>query len=185
MNIFLLRTLTIAFILIFLTSCYSTDKILRKESLTAQPVDKNILNFTYSNKSNPDTFAASTLWSILRRCKTFKKDTIVPSATDKIKLYFDGNKRLTISLVSKDNNTISEFDLKVKIYKDYLSIKRNLFVVPLPFIIYRHNEIKAIISNDVNGNLVLKMGDNQFIWILIIAGGRKDTRTLVYKRLQD
>ncbi len=184
-KIFLLWMLTLLISSMLLSSCYSTDKILRKESEITKPIDKNFLNFIYSNKSTVDTFASSDLWTILRRCKSFKKEVTIPSATDNVKLSFDGNKRLTISLVNKDNITVSEFCLKVKIYRDYLSIKRNLFVVPFPFIFYRHNEIKAIISNDASGNLVVKTGENQFIWILIIAGGRMDTRTLVYKRQQN
>jgi hypothetical protein len=85
------------------------------------------------------------------------------------KIKYDGNKTLNITFTDKKSITTC-FTIKVKNKGNYLSIKRKTFLIPIPFLFFIHKSRKAIIFNDINGDLHIVNGETQTIWILMAAG---------------
>lgn len=165
-------------------SCVSTKSILRKEPEKVLPFTKDNLYGCYSNQSfSPDTVYRkhNHLWTTLYSCKTIKKDATKLLEEYLVKLDYDGIKYLTATLMLYDK-PIKEITLKAKPYKDYLSIKKHFFLIPIPAIFYWHNETKVILSNDAEGNLVLKMEQKKFGWIFLLHGHNDLWATLKYKK---
>ena len=179
-----LKTVSVLIIFSFIflfSSCHSTKQLLSKE--IENPISYNLenINSKFENIYPKDTTAFRTLWQTLYLCKTFKKDTTKISQNQRITLKYDGKKYLTVSL-SKNDSVINKFTLKAKKYEDYLSIKRNWLLIPIPFIFFKDFYYKAMISNDKNGDLMVKVNSDQSLWILIMAGGVNSTNTLKYKK---
>lgn len=104
------------------------------------------------------------MWQLLYDCKSFKNDT--SKNINSLNLNFDGKNNLIVTLKSNDI-IINKFNFKVKLRGDYISIKRNLFLIPIPFIWTRYHEAKVILSNDQDGNLHLNYARSQFVWTLM------------------
>lgn len=90
------------------------------------------------------------------------------------KIEYDGYKSLHVEILDS-NKVVDKFTLKVKNKGDYLSVRRRIFLVPIPFLFFAYFNRKAIIYNDSMGNLKLSVGDNSMLMILIAAGDKKTT----------
>ncbi len=85
------------------------------------------------------------------------------------KLEYDGNKKLQISFLDT-NNVEKRFFLKVKNKGEYLSVRRKTFLIPIPFFFFIQRDRKAIIYNDMEGDLIIITGEYQLIWVLFAGG---------------
>ena len=94
---------------------------------------------------------------------------IYPTNEAIINLKFDGKKTLTVTTID-NNSVLSEKKLKGKIKNNYFSVRRKLLFIPIPFIFYIHQENKILLGNDKNGNLIVKNGFYNTIFILMIGG---------------
>ena len=160
---------------ILFSSCISNRDLLKDSKENVINLTKKNLNGNYSSYSEK----GYSLWKTLYECKTLKKDTTLIYPKTLINIEFDGNRTLKISAID-GNQIINTIELKGKIYKDYFSIKRNLLLIPIPFLYYRHSERKVIIGNYQNGNLIVKEGQEESLWILIAAGGSSGGSTNEY-----
>ncbi len=158
--------LILLFIAILLSEgCISERDLLRKREINMTAFKNDSLNHGYSNNSDLNNY---NLWTNLYECKTFKKDTTNQVSITSIILNLKQN-QLTVTAMNYDK-PINQILLKGKLKKDYLIIKRNLFLIPIPFLYFRHREKRVLISNDVNNNLILLSGSEDFLWILFAGG---------------
>jgi len=167
-------------LLCFLTSCVSVKKL---EKLNPKEIDEFSLkkfNGFYENTNLNDSINVA-LWDKLYELKRKKTDTIDFNEISKIKLNFDNKKTLTITAFNNDK-IISEFKIKSKIKNSYLSLKRKLFLIPLPFVFYTQSERKIILGNNNKGELIMKYGYGEFAWILIMAGGYDGINSYKFKK---
>jgi hypothetical protein len=147
--------------------CITTSDLLEKSRQVPAPFSAGAYSETYFNK---DTVSKGfTLWSALYHCKSFRKDPFESSAGN-VKLQYDGKNRLTVTLIenSLDQASIS---LKVKRRGNHLSVKRNFFLVPVPFFYTRYREARVLLSSDASGNLLVNYAHRQFIWVLMAGSG--------------
>lgn len=157
--------LFISFLL--LPSCISKRGLMNDNKIQPEVFSVNNFNGNYTNK--PDSISRMTLWTALYSCKTFKQDLTFQAEDAIVNLNYDGNKTLTVTLNSK-GVVVNKFDLKVKKHKNYISVKRNIVLIPIPFLFYKHFETKVMMSNETNKNLNVNYANNQFLWILMAAG---------------
>ena len=151
-----------------LCGCVSTKKV-RKQSLEVAKFDIANFNGNYVNKADSNTVGY--LFSDLHPENIFRKNKKYPSKQAIINLKFDGKKTLTVTTI--DNNAIFrevKLKLKGKIKGNYFSVRRKLLLIPIPMLFYIHQENKILLGNDKNGNLILKSGFSNTIFILIIGG---------------
>ena len=95
-------------------------------------------------------------------------DTTTFNNISSIKLSYDNKETLTITAFDQ-NKILKEFNIKVKLINNYLSLKRKLLFIPIPFIFFRHSERKIILGNN-KGELIMKYGYKEFVWIIMGAG---------------
>lgn len=145
-----------------LTSCITTSDLIKQDNFKPNKFSLENFNANYSNlDSSSKGFG---MWQLLYDCKSFKNDT--SKNINSLNLNFDGKNNLIVTLKSNDI-IINKFNFKVKLRGDYISIKRNLFLIPIPFIWTRYHEAKVILSNDQDGNLHLNYARSQFVWTLM------------------
>jgi hypothetical protein len=159
-------------VLFLLGSCISNRRLLKacssKELKSIENINGKYVNLATENKIQ--------LFKTLNECLDIDKgDSIFYSNAEHtaVQLNYDGGKYLDVSLLRGDA-VLKNIELKVKNKGHYLSVKRHLFLVPIPFLFYVHFERKAILFTDAAGNLVAVNGNDQFIWVLM-AGGNNTT----------
>lgn len=146
-----------------LLSKYDTKKMFLNESINAIYDNKNVIEKYYNNL--PD------LLSVLYKPKL--KEAINRELDSlKTKIEYDERNQLTISYVDT-NETKKKFTLKVKNKGNYLSVRRKLLLIPIPFVFFIYRNYKALIFNDQEGNLHIINGKSIFGWIFITGGSRK------------
>ena len=149
-----------------LCGCVSTKKV-RNQSLEVAKFDITNFNGNYANKA--DTNSVGYLFNDLHPENIFRKNKEYPNKQAIINLKFDDKRTLTVTTI--DNNAIlSEIKLKGKIKGNYFSVRRKLLLIPIPMLFYIHQENKILLGNDKNGNLILKSGFSNTVFILIIGG---------------
>ena len=170
------------FILVLLSfqNCITTPDLIKQEQFTPAAFSLNAFNGTYQNKVI-DTDPGISLWNALRYCKTFKDDTLKLTDKTLVNINYDNKNKLQVILKER-GVPIYKTVFKVKRRGNYISVKRNLFFVPVPFLFFWHNEAKVILSNDTNGNLHLNFARKQFVWILM-AGSVEQEFNESYKRV--
>ena len=164
---------------IFVTGCISKRELVRFNEIKPATFITDSLNGNYSNSSLAGN-SSLTLWNALYDCKTFKNDTSHITDNSVVSLRFDGNHKLVVTL-SENNVIINKITLKAEQYGNYISIKRNFYLVPIPFIYYHYQEARVLLSNLDNGNLNIKFGKNEFLWIFM-AGGQDYKFSLEYRK---
>ena len=152
-----------------LTSCVTEKELLSKTTNSAMILDSN-LNGTYSYV-NVGIEEKADLPNVFLSYKRIKFDDERNSSLDSLqtRIEYDGDKKLKITLLDSIS-VIQTFDLRVKDRGNYLSVKRKLFLIPIPFLFYFHKERKAIIFSDNNGDLHIIEGEEQSIWIFMAGG---------------
>ena len=163
----------------WLCGCVSTKQV-RNQSLEVAKFDIEKFNGNYANYADSINFGI--LFSILYPKNIFHINKKYPKGNAIINLKFDGKNNLIITII--DNNSIfKETKLKGKIKNNYFSVRRKLLFIPIPFIFYIHQENKILLGNDKNGNLVVKDGFYNTIFILMI-GGNDGISQSQYKKLK-
>jgi|GEM_PF-1812770 len=150
------------------TGCITTSELIRQNTAVPETFSVSLLNGRYKNVDTANTYSSySTLWSDLYFCKTFK-NTTSGSAEAIVVLDYDNDKELKVTLV-EDSIVVNQIELKVKRHGDYLSVRRHLLLIPIPFVWYRHHEAKMILFNDQSGFMQIAFARSQFVWTLMGA----------------
>lgn len=170
--------LFIAIITLIFTSCISTNKLMNLPSNTIKNVSFEYFNSNYSNKDIENSL--QTLWELLYECKTLKNDTT--KITDNTYINISFNKNILTVKAINDTSVLNSFELEEKIVDNYFSVKRKLILVPIPFIYFRHSERKVLLGIGLNGNLIVKNGVEENLWILM-AGGYSGESSNEYEEL--
>ena len=166
------------------SGCVSVSKVRNQEPSAVATFSQAMFNGQYANRNYDSlTVGSYTLWDELRRNNSFQKEKVAVPKDAVIGLVFDADSRVTARAVA-DGRTIDSMCLKVKRDDRYLSVKRYLFLVPIPFLFYVHQERKSLLANSATGSLIVKSGDNIYGWLLLFAvGGRKSEHSIVFARL--
>ncbi len=131
------------------------------------------INATYENKNLTEEYYNNLPNLIREQYKiNIKEDSNRDLDSLKTKIEYDGQSQLIVSFIDT-SQTKQEFKLKVKNNGNYLSVKRKLMLIPIPFVFFIYKNRKAIIFNDQEGNLHIINGESQFIWVFITGGSRK------------
>lgn len=138
------------------------------------------INTTYENKNLTEEYYINlpNLFQELYKIK-LKEDSNRDFDSLKTKIEYDGQNQLIVSFIDT-SQTKQEFALKVKNKGNYLSVKRKLTLIPIPFVFFIYKNRKAIIFNDQEGNLHIINGESQFIWV-ITTGASSEIHENVYK----
>lgn len=166
---------------VIVAGCISTPDLIKQDNFKPGKFSIDLLNGNYANADS--STRGLKMWSALYDCKSFKNDTTRNSTNAFINLNFDNKNKLTVTLKNK-NMVLNKLELKVKQRGNYISVQRNLFLIPIPFIWTRYHEARVILSNDLNGNLHLNYARSQFIWTLM-AGSVDQKFNEVYIKLTD
>jgi hypothetical protein len=182
MNTRLLTTLLSALVLV---SCsVSKNKLVKMRTSTISDFSIASLNGYYKNDNNfyietIDTLRGGppTLWNVLYACKTLKEDTALICSNCLVSLQFDGSRKLTVILVDNEK-AVRQIELKAKVYKNNLAIKRRLFLVPIPLFFYVRHERKVLLAN--NSDKSLNVGYSKIDEGQIIFGARDNYLYTLY-----
>lgn len=98
-----------------------------------------------------------------------------------VKLELTNQNLLNVKLLEK-NTILDEINLKGKLENDFFSVKRQYFLLPIPFLVL-HFEIKNLVGNSKDGNLLIMHGYKREGWILIMAGGGGGLSQIQYKKI--
>jgi hypothetical protein len=144
---------------------------------------KENFNGNYSNRKIKHDDGVM-LWDILIDNHNFKKNHKAYEATSILELEFDGKNKLNINVKSNDS-IIDHIELRCKVYKDMLSVRKRIRLIPFPFVLFRYRARKVFIGNTTKNALVLKYGKSEFLWILIMAGGYHSFDSAMFDKLND
>lgn len=154
---------------LFLSSCISNKKILKNTSSECKEFSIDELNGNYAvSYVGSDSESDPNLWRILYNCAPLKKDTVYITQDVTINLQYDGVKTLSVTAQIGDN-IISSFDYKCKLHNNYISVRRKVHIVPIPFF-FIYEESKILLGLHENGNLLVKSGYDQFLWVVMVGG---------------
>ncbi|MDH4473790.1 MAG: hypothetical protein QE487_14390 [Fluviicola sp.] len=142
-------------------------------------ISVNAINGEYTNQSPSDTLRR-TLWEILYDSYSFQDDTnkqIKPSTTISLTL----NQKSLVVLAKNGDQIIGELELKGKIKGDYFCANRKLFLIPIPFIFFRHRERRLVLGVTSENQLMVNHGIIEYVWV-IMAGGYDFNSTERYEK---
>ncbi len=152
--------------LLFLSSCISTYDLMESHATDIERFSISDLNGNYAN-SGDDNY--NTLWNTLTNFKSSKKDTVDIPEKAVINLRFESEGELVMTVLEKDR-ILKEVVVKGKMKGDYFSIKRKLFLIPVPLFFIQH-ETKVVLGQGQSGGLIVKYANWDGAWVLIFAGG--------------
>jgi hypothetical protein len=155
---------------IFLLQGCVSERGLRKDNVD-QPSAfyADSLNGDYANLADSGDIDRNFLWNILYACKSFRDPALSGSKDATVRLNYDGRHTLEVTLLDAGRE-ITKIQLKAKVHKNYLSIKRNLFIVPIPVIFYVYWDNKVLLSTGPGGKLHVNWGHVSFAQVLIAGG---------------
>ncbi len=159
-----------------LYSCVSTRKV-QNQSLEVAKFDTAKFNGNYANYAG--TGYNKGLFEKLCTEVPFSNAT-----GDSILINFNFENKNTLVITTVNNGKIMQTKkLKGRIKNNYFSVRRKLFLIPFPFIVYSHDETKILLGNDKNGNLILKLGHHSVFWVFIMAAGESYVSQYQYKKI--
>lgn len=167
-------------IILLFSGCFNTSRLVKTKPSSPNVFSKSDFDGLYNNTAFSDSIKIN-LWTLLSECRSFQTIRIQQTDRSKVKLVFDGKETMTVALINGDT-IANEFDLKVKRVGNYLSIKRNLKLIPIPILFYQHNETKIVLSNDKNGQLDVKYGTQRFLCLFFWINRHKAIYGLKYNR---
>ena len=161
--------------ILLLSGCISSSSLLKK-------ADQNNLNNQISGSyNNIDTSSNGlSLWQALYYCQSFKEDTALFTEKSTISLDIESNNKLKVIRWERDI-AVDTITLKTKKRDNYISVKRNLQLIPIPLLFYRYHETKVILAVSNDGDLVLGYSRKQFIWT-ILAGSIDQKATQIHQK---
>ncbi len=152
--------------LLFLSSCVSTYDLMDSHATDVARFSTTELNGNYVNSEDS---IRRTLWATLYSSWSLRQDNITIPDNAIINLHFESDKKLVATAIVNDT-VLNRVELKGERKGDYFSIKRKLFVIPIPAF-WIHQETKVVLGKTQNGDVVVKYGDFNAGWILIMAAG--------------
>lgn len=164
----LLRIVFFVACLSLLFGCIGSRELMRVTPANQDLISVHAINGNFSNQSLTDTSA--TLWYLLYDSYSFHEDTTIRisnSATINLTL----NQKSLIVLAKEGDSIVGEFELKGKIKGDYFCANRNLFLIPIPFLFFRHRERRLVMGVTSENQLIVNHGMIEFGWVIIMAGG--------------
>jgi hypothetical protein len=118
----------------------------------------------YSNKSR-DTLLDRSLYAYLTESSAFGKAYEKEPPVDRIRLQYDGSRRLTVSFMDSGKRT-RPYRLRIKDKGRYISVHRQTFFLPIPgFVMY--TGYKMILVNDMKNSLVAVSGRGTFAELFV------------------
>jgi hypothetical protein len=120
-----------------------------------------------SYRNDPDEHAAPLGYQLYRMQRKFSESEYYPEA-NRVQLDYTDDHLLGVNVYT-DSTLLDNFVLKVKNKGDYLEIKRKLRLVPLPVLLWFHDEHRVILMKDPSGNLVVSHANFQAIQFLTMA----------------
>ncbi len=174
------RNLSSLLLLALLTvSCISNQSLLRLAR--NEPIHNDQINGIYADSAanNPGVLLGHEL-HILNKIRPPEP---YPSEIVSTELNYDGRKLLDVSIHFADGNT-DDFQLKAKDKGNYLSVRRKLFLIPIPLFFYWHKERKAILCNNERGNLVMVRGVYELAMVFLLSGGIDYNEKFIYPRIE-
>lgn len=148
-------------------SCISSRELMHETPANQDLISVNAINGNYANQSVTDT--SSTLWYVLYDSFSFREDT-AKHVTRNSSIHLTLNQKSLIVLAKEGDRIVGELELKGKIKGDYFCANRNLFLVPIPFLFFRHRERRVVIAVTSENQLIVNQGLEEFLWV-IMAGG--------------
>lgn len=164
------KALLFILVITLIQSCIVTRNMKKKNDSNMVSFSKESIDGLYSNKIEGEKWINFGLWDILYRSSRTKLDSFVDADTSyNVKLELVNENLLNVKLI-KDTIVYNEFNLKGKIDKEYFSVKRKYFLLPIPMLLF-HFETKNLIGNSINGDLIVMHGTKREGWVLFMAGG--------------
>ncbi len=179
-KVILLRMMFCTAGLSFLFSCIGSRELMNETPDNQDMISVNAINGTYLNQSPSDTLMR-TLWDILYDSYSFQEDTnkqIKPNTMISLSL----NQKSLVVLAKNGDQIIGELELKGKIKGDYFCAKRNLFLVPIPFLFFRQRERRLVMGVTSENQLMVNHGMIEFAWVIMMAGGNDFNSTERYEK---
>jgi len=162
------------------SSCISQKSLERKSDFKANLFQKESFEGLYEN-AVPEEEGNYSLWQDLYKNMSFKDQAFNADFTQ-VELELVSDKLLKANLYRRGRLEDS-IELKGKIRSGYFVVDRKLTLIPLP-IFYYQKELKTILGNDNEGNLVLVQGKmTEYVYFLSLFGGDRDTVTARYAKL--
>ena len=175
-----MRNTALLILVLTLNSCISNHylkKIYKKAHKEAGMQGISTINHTYKNLDSTKSYQLS---GFLGESNSRKWDREKNKLSDsaQIGLNYDGKKHIWVSVHSKDS--IKPYKLKVKNKGKYLSVKRKLQILPIPFC-YFVWDYKQILFNDNQGRLVSVSRRMSAGWVLFMVAGNESDNISVYE----
>lgn len=118
-------------------------------------------------ENDPDENAAPLAWELETMRRHHREPKVYPTA-DRVSLEYDGASSLNVGVYALDT-LMNQFTLKVKKKDNYLEMKPKLRLIPIPILLWIHDEKRVILMNDTAGNLVVSHANFQAIFFLTMA----------------
>ena len=148
---------------LFLGSCISQSTLFH--GIDDSQINAEHISGYYSN--DPDEDAAPLAWQLSKMQRKVREDEVYPEVT-KVLLDYDGMESLQVSLYT-DSSLVDYFYLKVKNLGNHLEIKRRIRLVPIPILLWLHDEKRCLLMNDSEGKLIVSNARFQAIFFLTMA----------------
>ena len=132
------------------------------------------MNFDKSNSISDSLNGPSYLWNYLSKDKFNYKNNLKYSDSSKVVITKINRNRFEAKLIDKYNH-LKPLKLRGKINTKNYTLKRKVFVIPIPFIFYIYSEKLVILSKSDESFLIAKKESYSFAWIIIAADSRNYT----------
>ena len=154
------------------SSCVSSQKLIRNSKYQAVTFSKQHLNGIYEFDRR--------LWNQFNRLSK-TKNIITTDTLSNATLHLKVNDKNELSVeIYLDKNPLHKVILKGKPMENYFSLKRKFILVPFFPVLYFHRDLKILLGNDAEGNLIILYGGTNGGSIAFIGDVRswKNSRTI-------
>lgn len=169
---FSLRLSLVVFLIGLLFSCVTEKRLVNRIDPGKTASIEQIANTYSNNKSSVSHENLAEVLKQLHRTTAFERMPFPLKATTDVKLELEGGNRLRVTLLDSVSQ-LDEFILKVKKKGSYLSLKRKLFLVPVPILFTVYKNRKALLYVNSDGNLVILEGRSRFVMVMFLGAGDK------------
>ncbi len=149
--------------ILLMSSCITTKGLINKSKITPIEFTKGNIEGTYANKSM--------LWNKLSNFNVYRTSENDSVENTFVKLELIDKTKLKATLIKKDS-ILENRVFEGKIIDNYFSVKRDLYLLPIPFL-YIRDESKIIIGINNKNNLVINgMRDDGYVFLIFFGGSR-------------
>jgi hypothetical protein len=148
--------------IILLSSCITTKGLINNSKITPIEFTKGNIEGTYTNKNK--------LWNRLSNFNIYTTSENDSIANTFVKLELIDRTKLKATLIKRDSILENKI-FEGKIVDNYFSVKRDLYLLPIPFFYFR-DESKIIIGiNDKNNLVINGRRDDGYVFLIFFGGG--------------